>query len=195
MPRGPASRLCHHRPHRLQALPLRPVHLPRLSASGLVHRQRQGRTHHHPPCLDRRPRTNGQPPQDVLGQGDLQKAKGDGGALLCRCQATSRSPLCPLPRPHEGQVAMPAGCRGAKHQEDRDGIDESTQTRLGMRSRPILSHLATRQKQADRNPKNTKNKTRRKIDGFVSGLNLRWLPPEVFCCGDEEPAQSLARST
>ena len=44
----------------------------------------------HPPCLGRGPRTHRQPPQDALGQGDLQVMQGDGRTFLCRRQAASR---------------------------------------------------------------------------------------------------------
>jgi len=108
---------------------------------------------------------------DSLGQGDLQAAQGDGGALLCQCQTASRAPLRSRPWPDQGQMAVPACGLGTEHQEDRNGGNESTQTCMGMR-RSSLN--LTPCPQANRRPTKIstqpKNKTRRKI-GFVSGLS------------------------
>src|SRR5690606_37230588 len=99
---------------------------------------------------------DGQLPQDTVGQGDLQAAQGDGGALVCGCQTAARAPLCAVPRPHEGNVAMPAGSRQPEHEEDRPGTHPETTHGRGVSPRaPSSSSL--RQRPQRRLPAPTKN--------------------------------------
>src|SRR5690606_34114869 len=128
-----------HRPQRLPALPVRPGTVQDLSAAGLLHVERQGGPHHHPACVGGRPRTDGQLPQNGVGQGDLQATQGDGGALVCRRQTAARAPLCALAGADEGDLAMSAGGGQPEHKEDRAGAHPPATPGGGMRpSRPFI---------------------------------------------------------
>lgn len=71
---------------------VRPGALPLLPVARFVHRQRQSRAHHHPPCLEGRARAKRRQPTDALGQTYLQATQGNGGAIFRRRQASLRPP-------------------------------------------------------------------------------------------------------
>ena len=102
-------------------------------ASGLLHDQRQGPTHHHPTCMGHCSRTDRRSSSDAVGQGDLQARQGDGRTLLRRCQAASRPLLCTVLKFVAGQSPVFACSNRPEHQEDRNGRHEnhSARTRIG----------------------------------------------------------------
>src|SRR3978361_312175 len=86
----------------------------------------------HAPCLGRRSRTNRRPSSHSLGKAHLQTAQGDGRTFLCRRQATSWPPLCPLSRSVGCHRPVPARRRRSEHQEN--GPCSRSTARLGLSS-------------------------------------------------------------
>ena len=140
---------------RLSPLHERSGDLPDLPAACLMHLERQGHPHHHPPRLAGCARANRCPSANPLGQGHLQAPQGDGRTLLRRCQAAARPPLCPLPKSRARRLPVPARRRRPEHQEDR--------SRPGSQAHHGLSDPGTP------STNQSKTKPRRKSTGFVSG--------------------------
>lgn len=105
--------------------------------------QCQGLTHHHPPCLGRCEGAHRRQPADRMGQGYLPPPQGDRRALLRRRQATAWSPLCAVPKSHQGRLPVPDRRRRPEHQKDRPLPVPETQAGPRMRLNASCQNLLT----------------------------------------------------